>query len=180
MLHAGILLIAEPMMTDPNFRRSVILLCEHNDEGSFGLILNRALTYHLGEVLEYNSAFDTPLYLGGPVEHNTLHVLHQDKSMPRAIRVAEGVYWGGDFDIIEEMLEQGQIEEEKMRFFVGYAGWSAGQLEEEIARKDWIVTQTDTEIVFDLSPDDLWRQVLKKMGGHFRIMANFPEDPKLN
>ena len=115
---AGSLLVSEPMMEDPNFRRTIVLLCEHNDEGSFGLILNETLPHQLSEVLEYEGAFDAQLRLGGPCEHNTLHVLHAYPEISGSERLMEGLFWGGNFVQIQEMIEFGRLDPNKIAFFL--------------------------------------------------------------
>lgn len=180
-VHAGTLLIAPPLSDDPNFRRAVVLICEHNEEGSFGLILNRELTLHLGDVLEEMASYTAPLSLGGPVQQNTLHVLHRfGDSVPEAIRIAEGVYWGGDFDAIQEIVQMGRGDVRELRFFLGYSGWTSGQLVQEVELGGWILTEADWESVFPADQEGLWRVVLRRMGGEYAVLANFPDDPRLN
>jgi putative transcriptional regulator len=177
----GSLLLAPPLSQDPNFRRSVVLLCEHTDEGSFGLILNRPLELNLSEVLEDDGLPPQRLGLGGPVQQNTLHYIHRlGEYFDDAIGVTDGVFWGGDFDTLKDMLRVGDATEENVRLFLGYAGWSAGQLDEEIGLDGWIVTPAHTDFVFDPEPERLWRTVLRSMGGEFAAVANFPDDPRLN
>lgn len=177
----GSLLLAPPMSLDPNFRRSVVLVCEHNDEGSFGLVLNRQIELTLSEVLEDEGLPPQPLCLGGPVEQNTLHYVHaMGDTLRDAIDVAPGVFWGGDFEQLKDSLRAGEASEENVRLFLGYAGWTAGQLEEEITADGWIVTEASAEVVFGMQPDALWRNVLKSMGGEYAAIANFPDDPRLN
>lgn len=180
--HPGVLLIAPPMLQDPNFRRSVVLLCEHNaDEGSFGLILNRPLDVQLSDVLEGFYAYDDTLSLGGPVQRNTLHFLHQCADLiPDSIELPRGVHWGGNFETVKALLQSGELPEDDVRFFVGYAGWSPGQLEEEIEAGGWILTEGTTESIFSIEPGKLWRTLLRRMGGEYAILANFPDDPRMN
>ncbi|MEM6645442.1 MAG: YqgE/AlgH family protein [Bacteroidota bacterium] len=179
-LGPGILLIAPPMMDDPNFRRAVVLLCEHGDEGSFGLVLNRMLELELRDVLDEAELAADPLSLGGPVQPNTLHVLHRQESLDEAVAVTDGVYWSGDFERIIEQVRLGQAPEGEFRFFLGYAGWGAGQLEEELSHDSWIVTPVRADEVFAVEPEKLWRHVLRRMGGDYAILANFPTDPRMN
>ena len=177
----GTLLISPPMLEDPNFRRTVVLLCEHGAEGSFGLILNRPLDLHLSEAVEGFYAYDDTLSLGGPVQRDTLHFVHRcGEAHPDGIALADGVHWGGDFETLRTLLQQGEIDGDDVRFFVGYAGWSPGQLDGEIEQGGWILTESDAAAVF---PDDaakLWRAVLRRMGGEYAILANFPDDPRMN
>lgn len=177
----GTLLIAPPMLQDPNFRRTVVLLCEHNDEGSFGLILNRPLDVELNDVLEDFLPFDDQLGLGGPVQRNTLHFVHRREDLiPESIELPNGVHWGGDFDTIKTLLQSGNLSNDEIRFFVGYAGWSPGQLDDEIDNDGWIVTEPTTDAIFPEDPSTLWRAVLRSMGGEYAVLANFPDDPRMN
>lgn len=176
----GVLLVAPPMMLDPNFRRTVVLLCEHNAEGSFGLILNRPLSLELNELLDDVGSEET-VSLGGPVQQNTLHFLHRHGDlMTDAIPVIDGVHWGGDFEVIKTMIETDYASSQDRRFFLGYAGWSPGQLEEEIALDGWFLAYADNELIFDVAPDRLWSIVLRRMGGEFALLSTFPDDPRLN
>lgn len=180
-LEPGTLLISAPMMQDPNFRRSVVLLCEQNDEeGAFGLILNRELDVQLGDVLEGYMTYDPPLYLGGPVQRDTLHYLHTRDDIPGGIPLPGDVTWGGDFEVVQELAKGGDASPDNLRFFLGYAGWGPGQLEDEIGEEAWIQAPSAARVVFDTEPDQLWRTVLRRMGGEYAVLANFPDDPRMN
>lgn len=177
----GILLIAPPMLEDPNFRRTVVLLCEHDAEGSFGLILNRPLDLQLSDVMEDIVVYNDTISLGGPVHRNTLHFLHRyEEALPDAITLPNGVQWGGDFDLLRSLMESGDIATDDLRFFVGYAGWSPGQLEDEIEAGGWILAEGSDDAVFAEDPSTLWRTVLRQMGGEYAVLANFPDDPRMN
>ena len=179
-LAPGVLLVAHPMLGDPNFRRSVVLICEHSPEGSFGLILNRPLDLELGDVVD-GLAGDDLLSLGGPVQQDTLHFLHRhDDVLEGAIPVMEGVHWGGDFEMVKTLVWAEQASPRDLRFFLGYAGWSAGQLEEEVDEGGWFLTPATDDLVFADAPQQLWRTVLRRMGGEYALLANFPDDPRMN
>jgi len=178
---AGVLLIAPPILTDPNFRRTVVLLCEHGPEGSFGLVLNRPLELQLGEVMEGESRYIAPLSLGGPVESNTLHYLHRyGDRIPGAASVVDDVFWGGDFEALKAIIEEEEVSARDLRFFLGYAGWSSDQLEDEIQQGGWFLSQSGNKAVFAEEPDVLWRDTLRRKGGEYAILANFPDDPRMN
>lgn len=176
----GKLLIAEPYLGDANFERSVVFLCEHNDNGSFGLVLNQTTSLTLNDVLQEPVATDLPLYVGGPVEQNTLHFLHRLPFVEDKIEVSTDLYWSGDFEQIVSLLNIGKISERDIRFFIGYSGWSAGQLMQEIERNAWIVASTTPAFIFDTAPEQFWRQILRNMGGEYRVKSNYPTDPRLN
>lgn len=176
----GKLLIAEPFLGDPNFERSVVLLCEHTSQGSFGLVLNQTTNLRLDDVLE-NVYTDLPLYIGGPVEQNTLHFIHRlGNQIEGAVEIGEGIYWSGDFEHIKSLINIGKVSEKDIRLFVGYSGWSAGQLDDEMKRDSWIISATDASFLFDTPVDKLWRAVLKRMGGEYKVLSNYPTDPRLN
>ncbi len=178
----GVLLIAHPWLPDPNFRRAVILLCEHDEgEGSFGLVLNRKIPRLMRELLVDFDAFETSLFQGGPVQTDTLHVLHQHADMIEdAISVTPDIGWGGDVNMIRLMVETEHVPIETFRFFIGYAGWGVGQLQDEIDEGTWILHPSDGKHVFETDPAELWRSVLREMGGEYAILANYPDDPRMN
>jgi putative transcriptional regulator len=182
----GTLLISQPFLGDPNFERSVVLLCRHQpDEGAFGLVLTHLTTATLGQVLDLpggtaSPAAALPLYIGGPVQPDTLHFLHQHAALPGAQALGQDVYWSGDFDVLIGLINSGAITADSVRLFVGYSGWSAGQLEEEITRGSWIRQPASAGKVFTLESDAFWRGILREKGGRFRALSNYPLDPRLN
>jgi len=168
-------------MGDPNFERTVVLVCRHDEEGSFGLVLNRKSNLKLSDVLDvFQQEGDMELSIGGPMEYNTLHYIHQLDKLQEAIPLSQSVFWGGDYEQLKEFLSSGLISPDEIRFFLGYSGWSPGQLQEEIDNKIWIVNNTATDLLFDLNQDSLWREILKQMGGKYKVLANYPIDPSLN
>lgn len=179
---AGNLLISEPFLQDENFVRSVVLVCENNENGSFGLVLNKLSILKLNELIDNISSLQCDVYVGGPVEQNTLHFIYRgDKLLDASIQLAEDLWWGGEFDELLEFMKMGKIEEKDIRFFIGYSGWATGQLDSELEENTWIVTnKIDTKSIFSASPDDLWRIILKNMGGEYQQLANYPIDPRLN
>ena len=177
----GKLLIAEPFLGDPNFERSVVLLCEHNESGTFGLVLNQTTELTLKDVIEDEIYVPAPLQVGGPVEQNTLHFIHRMGEMiDDAIQISEGLYWGGDFEQLRSLLTMGKITQQDVRFFVGYSGWWGGQLENELNQNAWIVTDADSDFIFTTAPNQFWRSVLRRMDGKYKSIANYPTDPRLN
>ncbi len=177
----GTLLIANVAMQDPNFKRTVVLLCEHNEQGTFGLVLNRPLDLHLADVLEDFDEWEYPLWLGGPVQTNTLHLLHTlGTSIEGSVEVEEGIFWGGDYEEVRELIRLKVANETNLKFFLGYSGWGAGQLEEEMQGNSWYLAKATAQIVFSEPHDKMWRRVLRAKGGDYAYLANFPEDPRLN
>ncbi len=177
----GVLLIAPPLVQDRNFKRTVVLLCEHSPDGSCGLILNRPLDVQLTDVLELAGDLEHTLLQGGPVQTDTLHFLHTyGEDVPSNIPVAEGIFWGGDFSVMKGLLQNGEIAQRGVRFYLGYAGWAPGQLDDEIDQDGWILAPASDTAVFDTEPSTLWRTILRGMGSKYAVLANFPEDPRLN
>jgi putative transcriptional regulator len=177
----GKILVSEPFLPDPNFERTIVLLCEHNTDGSFGFVLNKSSDAEVSEMLPDFKSFSGKVNIGGPVQQDTLHFLHRFPSLEDAIEVADGIYWGGNFDRLMFLLQTHQISEDDVRFFIGYSGWSEGQLDQELANDSWIVTdRVSEELIFDTQPKMMWQKVLKSMGGRFSVYSNYPEDPRMN
>lgn len=185
-MRPGTLLISQPFLGDPNFERSVVLLCRDEPaEGSFGLVLNRLTSITLGEVLDLPPdlgvlAADLPLNVGGPVEPNTLHYLHRRADIPGAQALGQGVYWGGDFEMLLSLVGSGVITAADVRLFAGYSGWGVGQLAGEIEGKSWIKHPASAGKVFTLTTDAFWQDILREKGGRFKVLSNYPRDPRLN
>jgi putative transcriptional regulator len=177
----GKLLISEPFLNDPNFKRTIILLTEHSEDGSLGFILNKPIELTLNEALEDFPEFDAQIFYGGPVQVNTLQFIHRSSiQIEGSIEIGPGLYWGGSFDSLKELAESGVLDPDDFRFFIGYSGWSEGQLGDEMQINSWIVADTKIEDIFSEEPGQLWRDTLKGMGKKFAILASFPENPSVN
>lgn len=177
----GILLIADPFLKDPNFLRTVVFLCEHKPEGSFGFVLNRKYENTLDQLIPGLEDVKLPVYYGGPVQMDTIHFLHQyPDEIPGGEEVAKGVYWGGDFELVVGLLKSGMLDEDKIRFFIGYSGWGDGQLSGEIQEKTWLTVAGNKKLVFHNNYEEIWKESLKLLGGDYEMMINFPIDPQLN
>ncbi|MFN3554628.1 MAG: YqgE/AlgH family protein [Bacteroidales bacterium] len=178
----GRLLISEPSLRDFYFGKSVVLLIEHSaQDGTFGLIVNKPINVKLNEVAKEFPQTDFPVFLGGPVNPDRLFYLHTlGEELPGSIPVFGNVYWGGDIRKLMDMIDMKLATPEQVRFFIGYSGWEAGQLDREMGEKSWIVTQATDKIVLAQDPDTLWGNTLKKLGYDYAIWANFPSDPILN
>jgi putative transcriptional regulator len=178
---AGILLIADPFLKDPNFLRTVVLLCEHRTEGSFGLVLNKQIDQTLDVLISDMEGFDFSVYYGGPVEMNTLHFIHQYPALiPDSINIGNGIYWGGNFESLTALLKNNSIEKDKVKFFVGYSGWGDGQLSDELKEKSWLTVSATKSLVFDTPHDEIWKGSLQLLGGKYEQLINYPTDPQLN
>jgi len=179
-VEAGYLLISEPFLPDPNFERAVVLICEHKTEtGSFGFILNKPTELAVAEVMEVEAVHNS-VFLGGPVEQNTLHFIHTFDTIRNAIPLKNGVYWGGDFEQLRLYAESGMVSSSNCRFFMGYSGWGKNQLKTELEQNSWIIAKINLKQIFQIPPEELWRSILRIMGGKCKVFASFPDDPRLN
>ncbi len=177
----GILLIADPFLKDPNFLRTVVLLCDHKEEGSFGFVLNKQIEQTLDELLENFEGFQLPVYYGGPVQTNTIHFVHQYPNLiPDACKVSTDIYWGGNFETVTVLIKTNSIDLNKIKFFIGYSGWSDGQLSIELTEKSWLTVEATKKLVFNTTTDEVWKGSIKHLGGDYEMMVNFPIDPQLN
>lgn len=177
----GCLLVSEPHLPDSNFERTVILLCKHDEGGSFGFVLNRKSNASLGELMKDAEGIDKPVFVGGPVEQNTLHFIHLDKNLPDAEKVDDMFYWGGNFDLLLNWMKDGVVAGNNFRFFLGYSGWGEGQLEAEIKENSWIVIKPDSvDFLFQENEVDMWKNILDELGGRFSMYSKYPVDPRLN
>lgn len=177
----GILLIADPFLKDPNFLRTVVFLCEHREEGSFGFVLNRKYENTLDELIPDVEGFRLPVFYGGPVQMDTIHFLHQyPVDIPGGEEVMKGIYWGGDFVKAVEMIKSGEMDFQKIRFYIGYSGWANGQLKEELKEKSWLTVKANRKLIFQTTAEEIWKESLKHLGGDYEMMIHFPTDPQLN
>jgi putative transcriptional regulator len=177
----GILLIADPFLKDPHFLRTVILLCDHHNEGSFGFVLNKKLDQTLDKLLIDFDGFELPVYFGGPVQTDSIHFVHQYPDLiPDAQKVGTDIYWGGNFETAKVLLKNNSINTSKIKFFLGYSGWGNQQLDFELDEKSWLTVAATKKLVFNTSPENVWKGGLQQMGGDYEQLINYPLDPKLN
>jgi putative transcriptional regulator len=177
----GQLLLDSGQLSGSFFQRTVVLICQHNAEGAFGLVLNRASGNKLGEMLVADvpeELKEQPLYLGGPVQVSALSFLHSDSFLPEA-SVMPNLDLGHSLDSLVELGESFSATK-KMKMFAGYAGWSPGQLEDEMKRQAWLTHPASLDLVFDSDPAQLWRMILRQKGPKYRVLADMPEDVSLN
>jgi len=177
----GKLLVAEPaILTDNYFNRSVVLLTSHDVNGSVGFIFNKPLDLQLGDLIpEIDS--DIPIYHGGPVDQNNLYFIHNiPHLLPNSQKIADDLFWGGDFDILKELLIANKLKDKNIRFFLGYSGWSKNQLEEELEVDSWVVTNNSYKNIFSTEYNSFWKNELMRIGGEYQMWANAPSDPSLN
>ncbi len=178
----GLLLVAEPsIIGDVSFNRSVVLLAEHNEEGSVGFILNKPLEYTLKDFIsEIDSTL--PVYNGGPVEQDNLYFIHRiPELIPESIEIASGIYWGGDFNSVMGLLLQNKIDESQIRFFLGYSGWESTQLNQELQLNSWVVVPNNYKNEIIGKPyTNFWKEKMIEFGGDYLIWSNSPENPAYN
>jgi len=178
---SGRILLSEPFLADPNFTHSVILLVRHDTEGSVGFTINHPSDTKLNEILVDFPSTNSLVYVGGPVSNESLFYLHTlGNKLSGSIKIQEGLYWGGDFEELKELVASGQVSETEIIYLVGYSGWESGQLERELNKHSWIVTDISTENVFSGKSRELWNELLTLKSEAFKIVSNFPEDPNLN
>ena len=179
---AGKLLISEPFLNDPNFKRSVVLMADHGAEGTLGFILNQPSQLLLKDLVPDLWQADFPVFIGGPVEVDTIHFIHRcyDK-LNSGEEIAKGIYWGGNFETLKILVNNNSIDENEVKFFLGYSGWSKTQLKEEIDDNTWIVSdQYHQDLIFSPNEEELWREVIINLGPKYAHISNFPSDPSLN
>ncbi|MDT0552086.1 YqgE/AlgH family protein [Urechidicola vernalis] len=176
----GRLLVAEPsILNDKSFNRSVVLLTEHNKTGSIGFIMNKPMKYKISDLVpDIDCSF--PIYNGGPVSQENLYFIHNvPQLIPDSVKIAENIYWGGDFDSVSKLLVNRKINTKDIRFFLGYAGWEANQLAEELTEDSWKVMENSYPNILTTN-DSLWKNKLMELGGEYQIWANSPKNPSLN
>ena len=177
----GKVLLSEPFLLDNYFKRSIVLITEHNDEGTIGFVLNKPVNVKINEVIENFPAIEAEVALGGPVSTNTLHYIHTlGDIIPNSIPVIGNIYWGGDFDVVERLIASGNINQEQIRFFLGYSGWSPNQLEGELTENAWLVGDISPEEIMKPLNKQFWNKTLQRMGKKYEMWSNFPENPEMN
>jgi putative transcriptional regulator len=177
----GKILISEPFLPDKFFNRSIVYLTDHTPQGSVGFILNRKLDLKICNAIEGFDGWDENLNMGGPVAPDTLHYLHNlGDLIPKSVHVEGTVFWGGDIESIRELIKTGKINKSQIRFFLGYSGWSAGQLEKELKEDSWVIARVKSDIIMNSRGNDTWKKVLRSLKNKYRMWAEFPDSPEMN
>lgn len=175
-IESGKILLAEPFMADPYFRRAAVLLCEHHAQGSMGFILNKGVDIGINDIVSPFPLFEAEVFYGGPVQTDTLHYVHNmGEVLDDSVFVCQGVWWGGDFEKLKFLIRTGLMHPENVRFFVGYSGWSGGQLEEEMEQGSWVTADMDANYVFKTPPAHLWSHAMYNKGNRYEVIADLPE-----
>jgi len=184
IIEKGKVLISEPFTRDFYFKRSVVLLVEHNEEGTIGFILNKRVEIPVSDVLKDFPQFNSRLSIGGPVKPDTVYFLHTlGNLIPNSLPVFENLYWGGDFDKLKNSIELGLVKPEQIRFFVGYSGWNPKQLDREIDENFWLVSKISLDMIMEkagINQNDYWSESIEYFGGKYQLWTTFPENPELN
>ncbi len=178
--HKGCLLISEPLMSDDYFSKSLVLLTEFSKEkGAVGFVVNKMSNYKLSDLVE-DIDEDFEVHSGGIVETNTLHYIHKMSDLKGAIQLNEDLFWGGDFEDLKTKIRLGLIAKNDIWFFLGYAGWAPGQLENELKDYAWaICPKKETQEIIRNGILD-WKGVVNTMGEDFKLWQNVPDNPNLN
>ncbi len=189
----GYFLISETTMMDPNFKNTVVFIIEHNQDGAFGLIINRKSDIYLSDLLsnfQNTRGKETPIYIGGPVQQEFLFAIHSplldNKISTTAIEVIPEVFFEPGFRNLENYFQDSYWENipyedrPKIHLFIGYSGWGPGQLEREIKEGSWILLPASSKLIFHTKPEEVWKETLRQKGGIYKIFADTNQDPFLN
>ena len=172
----GSVLLSEPFLQDPHFERSVVLMCEHSDAESFGFVLNHLSAVQLHDLMDI-APKEIPVFIGGPVANNSLFYLHTIPGIDSSDEILPGLFYGGDLAELIETLEADPLNLKKMRFFLGYSGWSKGQLAQEIKERSWIsTTNLSLETLFSTTINTLWKTCMSYQGDQFITFSIFPKN----
>ncbi len=181
-ISTGTILLAEPFMVDPNFKRSVVLLCDHSEEeGTVGFVLNKNLGLQVNELILDFPSFDAEVYYGGPVQTDSIHYIHNvGDLLDNSTKVVDGVWWGGDFEKLKFLITSDLVKPDNIRFFVGYSGWSTGQLDKELKLGSWVITEMFANYLFNNKSDSLWQEVMKNKGDRYEVIADMSDGVNWN
>ena len=177
----GLLLVAEPaIIGDVSFNRSVLLLAEYNENGAVGFILNKPLKNSLHDFIPTLDSC-IPIYNGGPVEQDNLYFVHKiPQLLPDSLEVSDGIFWGGNFESLKDLLNNNLLDASDIRFFLGYSGWGKEQLDKEMNENSWFVGEQDVNTIFSMDGKNLWKDKLLQKGGNYKLWANAPSNFNLN
>ncbi len=181
-LKPGSILLSEPFANDEYFSRAVIFICDINDDGSFGFVLNKYIENEIGDFIEGFPSIATDISIGGPVDVSNLFYIHSlGDEIPNALPISKGLFIGGDFEKVKELILIDADKSKQIRFFVGYSGWEKNQLEGELKDKSWIVVNDiPADEILDTSSDDIWTETMESLGGKYKVMSQFPQNPSDN
>jgi len=185
-LEKGRILISDPFLNDNYFSNSVILLCELNEKGAFGLVLNHYIDESLSDFMNDFQGKKTDRFkisLGGPVDTDSIYYIHNRPDIIEgSIQIIDDVYLGNgiNFTDLSVLIEEEKIKKNELKFFLGYSGWTAGQLQEELLKNSWFVGNLSTRTLMNYDREDIWKKTLEQMSEKHRVISNFPQNPLLN
>lgn len=180
-IQTGNILLAEPFSVDSHFKRTAVLLTEHHEGGTVGFILNKPMEIKIEELIIDFPEFDAPVNYGGPVATDSIHYVHNigellDDSLP----VSDGIYWGGDYEKLKFLIDSKLVTPDNIRFYIGYSGWSSGQLDAELRRGSWVVADVHANYVFKENQTRLWSQIMENKGSVYSVIAGVPDSVNWN
>lgn len=177
----GRLILSEPFLDDFYFGRSVVLLIEHDQDGSFGLIMNKPVQEKFNDIIKGFPHFDAPIYLGGPVQPDHVFIIHTlGNEIDGSLEILDGLYWGGNLEIIRERIRLGNVRPSQIRFYMGYAGWEPNQLEKELERNSWVVTNATSRKILSTNHTSMWSRFVSQLGPPYDLWKQFPVNPEMN
>ena len=180
----GSLLIANPVLPDPNFSRTVILLCNHNDQGSFGLVINRSTQLKAPDLfssIDILKSYNAKIYMGGPVSQSMVFYLYRSaKDVIDLDKICSGVYLGSNLETLESLYLDIGNPGENIRFYLGYSGWSGGQLDGEMEQNSWLVQNANEKLVFLDSEELIWLKAVNSLGEKYQYLTKAPVNPQWN
>ena len=180
----GSLLIANPVLPDPNFSRTVILLCNHDEQGSFGLVINRATqlkALDLFSSIDLLKSYDEKIYFGGPVSQSIVFFLCRSPlGVGELDEVCPGVYLGSSLEALESLYSDIENPEQNIRFYLGYSGWSGGQLAGEMEQNSWLIQRADERFIFQDSENLIWSEAINSLGEKYNYLTKAPVNPQWN
>lgn len=174
----GCFLLAEPFLQEEHFHRSVIYLCEHNEDGTFGFVLNKFIEKAPLEFTDNFPGKNLTVCSGGPVDENNLFYIHKSGNLIEGSHeIGKDLFIGGNFDQIQELINSNKLSENDILFFLGYSGWTKNQLEQEVKNNSWLVVHSDKTLkhLFSFNKN-LWKDLMKEQGKKYEIMSKFPDN----
>lgn len=177
----GSFLVAHPTLLEDTFFKSIILITHHSNEETIGLIINKPSKIMLHEIINDLPDSNFPVYVGGPVAKNSIHFIHQiGEEIPNSIKIMNDLYFGGDFEKVKKLIWQKKLDKNQIRFFAGYSGWEANQLENEIKEHSWFIKKKNKSMCMRYSDSELWSKIIRAMDEKYAIWSNLPKNPSLN
>jgi putative transcriptional regulator len=180
-IEQGKVIVAEPFLHDPYFKRAVVLFVEHSKQGTMGFVINSPSNIKVSDAIKDFPKVDLQVFSGGPVDNDIIFYVHTlEKEIPNSTKIRSGIFWGGDFSSVQQLAKDNKLNNNNIRFFMGYAGWGPSQIREEMKKNSWFCFPCKKEYVFFNSPRQLWGKILKDNDSPFSVLSNFSDTPSLN